>query len=56
MGKHRNATKEGGGEHKDTSPTLSSHGGDLCDTAQDLMEEVASQTDASPRFPLDSHH
>ena len=42
MGKHRNATKVDGGAHKDTSLTPSSHGGELCDTAQDLMEEVKS--------------
>ena len=38
MGKHKNATKVGGGVHKDASPTSSSHGGEPCDIAQDLME------------------
>ena len=52
MGKCRNATKVGGGVHKDTSPTPSSHGGEPCDTVQDLMEEVASQVGASPKAPF----
>ena len=56
MNKHRNATKAGGSKHKDTSPALSSHGGELCDTAQDLVEEVASQIGTTPRCPLDSHN
>ena len=52
MGKHRSATKAGGGAHKDASPTLSSHGGKQGDTAQDLMEEVASQMGKSPKMPF----
>ena len=42
----------GGGVHKDASPTLSSHGGELYDTAQDPMEEVASQRDMYPKMPF----
>ena len=44
MGKHKNTTKEREGTQKGASPTLSSHGGeqgDIGDTAEDLMEEVA---------------
>ena len=52
MGKCRNATKVGGSGHKDASPNPSSHGGGLCDTVQDLIEEVASQTGASPKTPF----
>ena len=52
MGKHRNATNVGGGLYKDASPTPSSQGGELCDTAQDLMEEVASQMGLSPVSPF----
>ena len=40
------------GVHKDASPTPSPHGGEPCDRAQDLMEEVASQTGASPKIPF----
>ena len=50
MGKHRNPTKVEWSSHKDASPTLSSHGGELCDTAQDLTEEVASQMGMSPKM------
>ena len=52
MGKHRNTTKVGGGMHKDISPALSSHGGELCDTAQKLTEEEASQMGTSPKSPF----
>ena len=52
MGKHRNATKVDGSMPKDASPTPSSHGGELCDAAQILMEEAASQTGASSKIPF----
>ena len=45
MGKHTNATKGSRGEQKGASPHPPSHGdeqGDTGDTAQYLMEEVAS--------------
>ena len=42
MGICRNATKVDGGVQRDASPTLSSHEGQMCDTAHDLFEEVAS--------------
>ena len=42
MGKCKNATKGDRGTHKGPYPTLSSHGCELGDTAQDLMKEVAS--------------
>ena len=42
MGKHKNAAKGGGGAQKVASPTSLSHGGQQGDTAQDLMEAVAS--------------
>ena len=56
MGKCRNTVKSGEGAQKDASPTPSSHGGELDDTAQDqieegaLMEEVLSQMGASPKM------
>ena len=50
MGRHRNTTKAGGNMHKDTSPTPSSHGRELCDTTQDLMEKLASQIGVSPKL------
>ena len=37
---------------KDAFPTPSSHGGELCDTAQGQMEEVASQMGASSKMPF----
>ena len=52
MGKHRNATKVGGGAHKDVSPAPSYHGVKPCDTAQHLTEEVASQTYMSLKMPF----
>ena len=42
VGKCRNATKVDRGMEKEFPPTPSSHGGELCDTVQDLMEEVVS--------------
>ena len=52
MEKHRNATKVGRDMHKVASPTPSSHGGELCDTAQDLMEEVATQMGTTLKMPF----
>ena len=52
MGKHRNTTKAGGGAHKNASPTSSSHGGELCDIAQDLVEDAASQMGTSAKMPF----
>ena len=49
MCKHGNTTKAGESVHKDASPAPSSHGGQLYDTAQDLTEEVASETGTSPK-------
>ena len=59
--KCKNAVKGGAHAWKGTSPTLSSHGGevdDTGDTAKDLMEEVASlkevllQMGTSSKTPL----
>ena len=58
MGMCRNATKGGRGAEKDTSPTPLSHGGEPCDTSQDLMEEAALmeevllQMSTSPKMPF----
>ena len=58
MANHRNATKVSGDMQKDTSPTQSFHGGEPCDTPQDLMEETASteevlsQVGASLKMPF----
>ena len=41
---------------KDASPTPSSHGGELCDTALDHMEEVASHIGVSPQMPFRFHN
>ena len=49
MGKHRNATKAGGGAQRYTFPTPSYCGGKPKDTTHDLLEEVSSQTSASPK-------
>ena len=57
MDKHRDAAKSLGVQ-MDASPTLLSHGGELSDTAQDqieevaLMEEVLSQMSESLRTPF----
>ena len=52
MGKHRNIAKAGGSMHKDASPNPSPHGGELYDTVQVFMEEVASLMGASPKMPF----
>ena len=52
MGKWKNAVKAGGGVQRDTSPIPSFHGGKPEDTTHDLLEEVLSQTGASPRAPF----
>ena len=53
MGKDRNATKVGRSACTRMLPPLCHlHRGELCDTAQDLMEEVASQMGMSLKMPF----
>ena len=52
MGKHKNATKAGGGVQRDPFPTPLSKGGEPEDTVHDLIEEVSSQMGTSPKAPF----
>ena len=52
MGKCKNATKEGIGVQRDTSPTPSFCRGKPEDTTHNLLEEVSSQMDMSPKAPF----
>ena len=52
IGKHKNATRAGGGVQRDTSPTLLLCGGETEDTTHDLLEEVSFQMCMSPIAPF----
>ena len=49
MGQGKNTTKAGWGAQRDTSSTLSSHGGKPEDTTHDQLEEVSLQMGASSK-------